>query len=107
MQDIAKLNFGQRYTKLKKLGQGGMGTIYQAYDQVKDRVVAIKTISPKYKSSPDVKLRFKNEFLIMSKFQHPNTVKVFEYNLTNDGEPFITMEHIKGQNLSQISKLSL
>ena len=107
MQDVTRSNFGNRYTIINKIGQGGIGEIYQAHDRIDNKTIAIKTINTRYQTTDELKLRFKKEFSLMSKFKHPNTVEVYEYGLTDDCKPFITMEYIKGKNLSQIDNLSI
>ncbi|MDM8538866.1 serine/threonine-protein kinase, partial [Desulfobacterales bacterium HSG17] len=98
--------FGKRYEILEDIGHGGMGHVYKVHDLVRNEVLALKELSRQHTVSPAAILGFKNEFRIMSEFQHPNMVKVFEFGMSADNHPFITMELIPGKNLSELSSLS-
>jgi len=99
--------FGKRYTNLTEIGQGGMGKIYQVYDLIRAEHVALKELSRHHLDSPAATLKFKNEFRIMSQFQHPNIVQVFEFGINQENIPFITMELVEGRNLSELSQPSV
>ncbi len=60
-------DFGARYEVLDVLGEGGMGTVYKAYDRELDRVVALKLIRRELTADPGASQRFKQELLLASK----------------------------------------
>ena len=102
MESNREVTYSKRYKIIDEIGKGGMGKVYKVHDIVKDDIIALKEMSRRYSNSPSSILQFKNEFRIMSEFQHPNTVKVFEFGLGPDNIPFITMEFVKGKNLSEL-----
>ncbi len=107
MKNVGGTSFGKRYSILEEIGRGGMGRVYKVYDTVKAETLALKELSWHHVDSPAAMLRFKNEFRIMAGFQHPNTVRVFEFGMSREHIPFITMEFITGKNLSELSGLSV
>lgn len=103
MKTPKKTLFGKRYTDIKEIGSGGMGNVYRVYDTVRATHLALKELIRDYEDSPSAILRFKNEFRIMSEFQHPNMVRVFDFGLSQENIPFITMEFVAGPHLSDLS----
>jgi serine/threonine protein kinase/tetratricopeptide (TPR) repeat protein len=87
------------YQILEKLGEGGMGVVYLAHDTHLARHVAIKFLS-----LPDqhYRARFIREARAVSALSHPNIATVHDYGETADSQPFIVMEFIKGQPLSEV-----
>ncbi len=97
--------FGKRYDVLEDIGRGGMGSVYKVYDTVRNENLALKELSREHIESPAAILGFRNEFRIMSEFRHPNMVQVFEFGMSQENIPIITMEFISGRNLSELSEL--
>jgi serine/threonine-protein kinase len=93
---------GDRFEILEKLGEGGMGTVYRAYQRSVQREVAIKLIKPSYARDPKVVQRFEKEARLASQLSQPNTVSVFDFGQTDDGQLFIAMELIRGRTLLQV-----
>jgi len=122
---MEKTLLANRYKVLKKLGEGGMGKIWQVYDTVEKRELALKqvykkdtltpetaeasqkkriTLSTIATESAEADLRFKQEFRTMVKLRHPNTVNVYDYGVLENGDDYITMEIVSGGELSDIIK---
>ncbi|MBA2703960.1 MAG: tetratricopeptide repeat protein [Blastocatellia bacterium] len=80
-----------------KLGEGGMGVVYLAEDTTLGRRVAIKFLSS---TAKEYRARFLREARAVSALTHPNIAAVFDYGETDDGQPYIVMELIKGEPLS-------
>src|SRR5690348_9318350 len=84
-----------------KLGQGGMGVVYRAFDTHLDRPVAIKILRADATTSPDRKRRFVQEAKAASALNHPNIVHI--YDISSDaGTDFIAMEFVAGKTLDQL-----
>lgn len=97
--------FGRRYRILRMLGQGGMGVVYQAWDEELGLAVALKTIRPEVMSDPvtaaAVERRFKRELLLARQVTHPHVVRIHDLGEV-DGVKYLTMPFIEGQTLSSV-----
>lgn len=87
-----------RFTVLEKLGEGGMGMVYAAYDPDLDRKVAIKLVRSNVKMSDEHRSRMRREAQAMARLSHPNVVQVFEVG-EYEQELFVAMEFVRGQTL--------
>ncbi|MEM9459391.1 MAG: tetratricopeptide repeat protein [Myxococcota bacterium] len=87
-----------RYAVLGTLGQGGMGTVFEAFDRTLDRKVAVKVLHTDLGGEHTARLL--REAQAMAKLSHPNVVSVFEVD-TVDDQPFVVMELVQGQTLRQ------
>jgi len=92
---------GERYEILMRLGEGGMGAVYQARDHELERMVALKVIRPELAGHPDILRRFKQELILARQVTHKNVVRIFDLG-TADGRKFITMDFIEGRDLKSI-----
>jgi eukaryotic-like serine/threonine-protein kinase len=91
-----------QYQILQKVGQGGMGAVYRALQPHINRMVGVKILHPKLANRKDLVSRFRREARAMGKLTHPNTVKVFDYGVLDDGGSlYIIMEFLEGKNLNQ------
>ena len=98
MADINKLG---KYEIRRELGRGAMGIVYEGYDPMIERTVAIKTIRPEQFDKAqiaDLLARFKREAQAAGRLNHPNIVGIYEYG-EDAGVAFIAMEYIKGREL--------
>ena len=68
-----------RYRITSQLGEGGMATIYKAFDAELDRYVAIKVMRPDISKASDFLERFKREARTLAKLSHPNIVPVLDF----------------------------
>ena len=87
-----------------KLGEGGMGVVYRAFDTHLDRAVAIKVLRPDATASPDRKRRFVQEAKSASALNHPGIVHIYDIgsaNLPDGPTDFIAMEFVPGKTLDQ------
>lgn len=101
MQAVTPLpeKFG-RYRVLRKLGAGGMGTVYLAHDTELDRDVALKVPHFSADDDPEVVERFKREARIAAGTHHSNVCPVYDVGEI-DGVHYLTMPYIEGAPLSQ------
>jgi len=90
------------YRIVSKLGEGGMGVVYVAEDTLLGRQVAIKTLGDAGNSARRFHSRFLREARAVSALSHPHIATVYDYGETPDGQPYIVMELIKGETLSDL-----
>ena len=100
-------NFGTRYHVLRLLGIGGMGAVYQAWDQELEVAVALKVIRPDSMADPftadEVERRFKRELLLARQVTHKNVVRIHDIGEI-DGIKYITMPYVQGADLATVLK---
>jgi serine/threonine protein kinase len=84
-----------------KLGEGGMGVVYRAFDTHLDRSVAIKILRADAITSPERKRRFLQEAKAASALNHPNIIHIYDIS-SSDGTDFIAMEFVPGKTLDQL-----
>ena len=97
--------FGPRYHIIRLLGAGGMGAVYQAWDQELGVAVALKVIRPEVMADPeaarDLERRFKRELLLARQVSHKNVVRIHDIGEI-DGIKYLTMTYIQGADLASI-----
>lgn len=92
-----------RYRILAELGRGGMGTVYRVADTLEgDREIALKVIRSDGGITPELRLRFKEEFRAMVKLKFPGTLEVYDYGEVDDQSQYLTMELVPGRELSDL-----
>ncbi len=91
-----------RFTLKKRIGAGGMGAVYLAWQHSVGREVAVKVIHPKHNTDREAAKRFLRESKLASRLQHPNTVTVLDFNQTEDGFLYLVMELLNGRQLSEV-----
>jgi serine/threonine-protein kinase len=90
-----------RYEIQRRLGTGGMGSLYLARDPGLDRLVAIKLLREECRDDPELRERFIREARSVARLRHPNIVIVYDVG-EDDGRPFMAMEYIAGETLTKI-----
>jgi eukaryotic-like serine/threonine-protein kinase len=89
-----------RYQMVARLGEGGMGEVYVAFDQDLRRHLALKTV--RGESDKATIWRFLKEAQVLGQLAHPNIVPVYEMGLTETQKPYYTMPVVHGQTLHEI-----
>ncbi|HKH45559.1 MAG TPA: protein kinase [Thermoanaerobaculia bacterium] len=89
------------YRILERLGAGGMGEVFLAYDDRLDRRVAIKRIRPDAGAKPDRRERFRREARMAARLSHPAIVQVYDILQENDLD-YIIMEYVEGATLRKM-----
>ena len=90
-----------RYEIKEIIGVGGMAVVYKAYDNIEDRIVAVKILKEEFVSNEEFTRRFKNESKAIAVLSHPNIVKVFDVSF-GDLIQYIVMEYIDGITLKEL-----
>lgn len=94
------------YVIIRKIGEGGMGSVYLAQNKSIHQFVAIKMLHPQYSNNPLLRERFRNEAIMLSSLNHPNIVKFLNF-VENEQGIFLIMEYVDGMTLEDfISKKS-
>src|SRR5688572_12334212 len=87
------------YLVERKLGHGGMGTVYAAVHPVIEKRVAIKVLRHELSESEEAVARFVREARAVNRIRHPGIVDVFGYGTTEDNRCFLVMELLEGESL--------
>lgn len=92
------------YTVLKRLGEGGMGIVYEAEQRSPKRLVAIKVIRGVW-GADEYRVRlFQREAQTLARLKHPSIAAVYESGRTEEGEHYFVMEHVQGEPLNDYVK---
>jgi hypothetical protein len=100
-QTRGTLVLNERYRLDRRLGRGGMGTVYLAVDSVLDRRVAVKVIREGFAAPLDLAARFRREARVAAGFAHPHVVRVYDFGVDRGGRPFLVMELLEGRTLRE------
>ncbi|MHB8655720.1 MAG: SUMF1/EgtB/PvdO family nonheme iron enzyme [Terriglobia bacterium] len=93
---------GRKFRLVRRLGAGGMGTVFLAEQiAVGNRPVALKILLRKLIDDPEFLLRFQNEAASTGRIHHANVVTIYESGQADDGSPYIAMEYLDGESLRQ------
>ena len=98
MADIEKLG---KYEIRRELGRGAMGIVYEGYDPLIKRSVALKTIRADQlagENAETVIARFRREAQAAGRLSHPNIVSIYDFG-EEEGVWYIAMEFVKGREL--------
>ena len=97
-QDWIGQAIGGRYKVEALLGQGGMSTVYKAYDPNLQRAVAVKLIHPHLSRDPEFVRRFEQEAAAVAQLRHPNIIQVYDFN-HDDDIYYMVLDFIPGVTL--------
>jgi serine/threonine protein kinase len=86
------------YTIVREVGRGGMGVVYEAYDERLKRPAAVKMMLAAAYARPECRQRFHQEAEAAARLQHPHIVPVYEVG-EHDGKPFFALEFVEGLTL--------
>jgi serine/threonine-protein kinase len=99
-RELLGQTIGGRYRIRGVLGEGGMGTVYDAEHVGLSRQVAIKVLSPAQSKKRVAVKRFQQEARAAGAIGHPNICEVYDLGLLDDGSPYLVMEKLVGETLS-------
>ena len=100
MENYVGKRLDGRYEIRDVIGVGGMAVVYKAYDNIDDRIVAIKILKDEYLANEEFRRRFKNESKAIAVLSHRNIVKVYDVSF-GDRLQYIVMEYIEGITLKE------
>jgi tRNA A-37 threonylcarbamoyl transferase component Bud32 len=94
-----------RYRLERRLGRGGMGTVYEAMDKSLERRVAVKVIREDLVGSQEAAERFRGEARASASFAHPNVVTVHDFGVAGGTRAYLVMEILEGTTLRERLRL--
>lgn len=95
------IKIAERFRVLSMLGEGGMGAVYLAHDQVLDRQVAVKTMRVKEQTA-DTIIRFQKEARAIAKLNHGAIMTALDFGVTENGEPYLVLDYQEGETLDSV-----
>ena len=90
-----------QYTLLRRLGEGGVGIVYLAEQRAAKRFVAIKLLPAVMAQSLILAGRFRREAVLLAKLLHPSVVKLHNLGQTEEGDLWMALEYLHGENLAE------
>ena len=90
------------YRLIRKIGEGGMGVVFEAEDIRLGRTVAIKLLQPSISENPEVRLRFLREARAASALDHPNLCTIYTVEEMPDGSLLLVMACYRGQTVAEL-----
>ncbi len=103
-KEVGKAKRVGQYTLKDKLGAGGMGDVYLAEHALLKRPTAVKMLRADTLNSSSIQ-RFEREVVLTSQLSHPNTIAIYDYGHTENGEFYYAMEYIDGITLDKLQQL--
>jgi len=100
-EDLAD-DYGARYARTEKIGEGGMGEVHLVTDRRIGRDVAMKVIRAARASKPDVARRFLREARVQGQLEHPSIVPVYDLGRDPGGAAYFTMKRVRGVTLEWV-----
>ena len=91
-----------RYLIVRRIGEGGMGAVYEAKHTIIGKRVAVKVLLEKFLTKSDFVARLLQEARLASAIGHEHIVDVTDFGTTDDGRAFVVMEFLEGEALSQL-----
>jgi serine/threonine protein kinase len=92
---------GEAYRLVRRIADGGMGTVYEAEQLRLGKRCAVKVMAPELAASRDALARFHREVEVTSQLNHPHIIQVMDFGTTPGGAPFLVMEYLLGEDLAQ------
>ncbi len=97
---LANQTINNRYLIKSEIGQGGMGTVYRAFDRLTLKDIALKQVNlavddlsfNKSSTQNDVRVMLMQEFQLLARLRHPHIIEVFDFAFTHENQPFYTMQ---------------
>jgi len=93
-----------RYEVVRRIGEGGMGAVYEAKHALIGKRVAVKVLLEKFHAQSDFVARLLQEARLASSIGHQNIVDVTDFGTTDDGRSFVVMEFLDGESLADLER---
>src|SRR5881394_3033720 len=93
-----------RYRIIRKIGEGGMGAVYQAEHALIEKRIALKVLFPELTRRSDLVARFLQEAKAASRIGHENVIDISDFGQSPEGLVYIAMEYLDGYDLAHVIK---
>jgi serine/threonine protein kinase len=100
--DLSGTVLDGKYELIRLLGEGGMGTVYEAKHRLIGRRLAVKFLHPHYVTSEEVVTRFQREAQAAAAIGHENIIDVTDMGQTTEGAPYLVMEYLDGMDVRDL-----
>ncbi|MBA3393430.1 MAG: serine/threonine protein kinase [Deltaproteobacteria bacterium] len=101
MAEIVGATLSGRYLVTRKVGQGGMGAVYEATHTLIGKRVAVKVLLEKYAQREAIVARLKQEAQLASSIGNEHIIDITDFGTTEDGRTFVVMEFLEGESLAE------
>lgn len=91
-----------RYRLESRIGTGGFGVVFDAYDREADKRVAVKVLSPALSEDKRALMRFRREAIAVSRLEHPGIVSISDFGIEDEGVSYIVMEFLPGRDVAAL-----
>jgi serine/threonine-protein kinase len=99
--DLIGTTLSGRYLVTRKVGQGGMGAVYEATHTMIGKRVAVKVLLDKYARREAIMQRLEQEARLASSCQNEHIIDITDFGTTEDGRTFVVMEYLEGESLAE------
>ncbi len=99
--DLVGVTLSGRYLVTRKVGQGGMGAVYEATHTLINKRVAVKVLLEKYARRDAIVARLKQEAQLASSLENEHIITITDFGHTDDGRTFVVMEFLEGESLAE------
>jgi eukaryotic-like serine/threonine-protein kinase len=99
--DLTGVTLSGRYLVTRKVGQGGMGAVYEATHTLIGKRVAVKVLLEKYAQREAIVKRLKQEAQLASSIGNEHIIDITDFGNTDDGRTFVVMEFLEGESLAE------
>src|SRR5262245_11938339 len=99
--ELVGVTLSGRYLVTRKVGQGGMGAVYEATHTLIGKRVAVKVLLEKYARREAIVQRLEQEARLASSCQNEHIIDITDFGTTEDGRTFVVMEYLEGESLSE------
>ncbi|MEO7729479.1 MAG: serine/threonine-protein kinase [Kofleriaceae bacterium] len=101
LSEIVGSTLSGRYLVTRKVGQGGMGAVYEATHTLIGKRVAVKVLLEKYARREAIMQRLEQEARLASSCQNEHIIDITDFGTTEDGRTFVVMEYLEGESLAE------
>jgi len=101
LTEIVGSTLSGRYLVTRKVGQGGMGAVYEATHTLIGKRVAVKVLLEKYAQREAIVKRLKQEAQLASSIGNEHIIDITDFGSTEDGRTFVVMEYLEGESLAE------